>query len=214
MPSLNRAIALPLLVLILTLIACTEPQPASSSPTASLSPSALSPLTLSYGTVLPAPRPLAAFILTDQHGAAFANANLVGQWTVIFSGFTSCPDICPLTLALLKSAEEQMSGQRHHNVVFITVDPERDSAASLKQFINWFEPRWTALTGADKELSTLLASLGMAQVRLPALEGEKYSIEHSTALVLLDPQGRMAGFWKAPLDPAELAADFSALPAP
>ena len=54
----------------------------------------------------------------------------------------------------------------------------------------------------------------MAQVKLPALEGENYSIEHSTALVFLDPQGRMAGYWKAPLDPAELAADFSALPAP
>ena len=214
MPSLNQAIAVPVLALMMTLIGCTEPQPASTLPTVSSPSLALSPLTLRYGTVLPAPRPLAAFVLTDQHGTAFANANFVGQWTVIFSGFTSCPDICPLTLALLKSAEEQMRGQRHHQVVFITVDPERDTAASLKQFINWFEPRWTGLTGANKELSSLLASLGMAQVKLPALEGENYSIEHSTALVLLDPQGRMAGYWKAPSDPAELAADFSALPAP
>tara|TARA_R110002126_G_scaffold97190_8_gene226733 strand:- start:9186 stop:9359 length:174 start_codon:yes stop_codon:yes gene_type:complete len=55
--------------------------------------------------------------------------------------------------------------------------------------------------------------MGLAQVRIPALPGENYSIEHSTAIVLLDPQGRMAGYWKAPLNTAQLAADFSSLPA-
>jgi protein SCO1 len=171
-------------------------------------------LVLQYGTVLPTPRPLAEFQLIDQHGDTFSNANLRGNWTVVFSGFTYCPDICPLTLGQLQAAEQAMTVEKKHRVVFVTVDPQRDTASSLKQYLNFFVPNWTALTGANTELSALLDSLGMSRVRIPAVRGENYSIEHSTALVLLDPQGRMAGYWKAPLNTTELAADFSALPVP
>jgi len=193
-----------LLSLLLSLAACSEPDDNSS----------MRNLSLQYATVLPAPRPLATFVLSDQHGAPFTNADLLGHWTVVFSGFTSCPDICPLTLAQLNSAESSMTGQKHHKVIFITVDPQRDTTSNLKQYLAWFQPKWIGLTGTDEHLSALLASLGMAQVKVPAVAGDNYGIEHSTALVLLDPQGRMAGYWKAPLEPAELAADFSALPVP
>lgn len=170
-------------------------------------------VTLQYATVLPSPQPVARFQLVDQHGQAFSNANLLGSWTIVFSGFTYCPDICPLTLGQLQAAERQMTSTRQHKLVFLSVDPKRDTPASLKQYLHWFEPEWIGLTGNLGELSTLLDSLGLARVRIPALNDDNYSIEHSTAIVLLDPQGRKAGYWKAPLDSAQLAADFSALPA-
>ncbi|MAD75301.1 MAG: SCO family protein [Rheinheimera sp.] len=170
-------------------------------------------LSLQYATVLTEPRPLAHFQLQDQHGNAFSNTDLEGSWTILFSGFTYCPDICPLTLGQLLAAEQQMTGSRQHKIVFITVDPERDTPASLKQYLGLFQPQWIGLTGKPENLSKLLDSMGLAQVRIPSLPGENYSIEHSTAIVLLNPQGKMAGYWKAPLDTAQLAADFSLLPA-
>jgi protein SCO1 len=170
-------------------------------------------LTLQYGTVLPASRPLSQFNLLDQAGNAFSNADLKGSWTILFSGFTYCPDICPLTLAQLNAAEQQMTGRKRHKFIFVTVDPERDTPSSLKQYLHWFQPDWIGLTGATAELSILLDSLGLSRVRIPATTGDNYSIEHATAIILLDPQGQMAGFWKAPLDTQQLAQDFSALPA-
>jgi protein SCO1 len=183
---------------LLLLTACAKPEQA---------------LTLQHATVLAAPRPIVPFQLLDQHGQAFTNAELLGSWTIVFSGFTYCPDICPLTLGQLQAAERQMTSVRQHKMVFITVDPERDTPTSLKQYLHWFEPEWIGLTGDAGELSAVLSALGLAQVKIPAVSGDNYSIEHSTAIVLLNPLGRMAGYWKAPLDTAQLAADFSALPA-
>lgn len=171
-------------------------------------------LVLQYGTVLPTPRPVADFMLLDQNNITFTNTDLHGSWTILFSGFTYCPDICPLTLGQLHAAEQQMTVQNQHKVIFVTVDPERDNPAGLKQYLQWFQPRWIGLTGEPAELSILLDSLGLSQVRIPSTTTGNYSIEHSTAIVLLDPQGRMAAYWKAPLNTAQLAADFSALPAP
>lgn len=186
------------IVLSLMLPACSEPR---------------QDLRLRYATQLDTARPVAAFQLRAQDDSAFTNDNLLGHWSLIFSGFTFCPDICPLTLGQLQAAEQQMTGPRRHQVIFVTVDPERDTAASLKQYLQLFQQHWIGLTGAQSELSTLLNSLGMAQVRIPQTASSQYSIEHSTAIVLLDPQGRMTAYWKAPFDTAQLAADFSALPA-
>lgn len=171
-------------------------------------------LVLQYATVLPAPRAVADFSLFNQHSTAFTNADLHGHWSILFSGFTYCPDICPLTLGQLQAAEQQMTGSKQHQIIFVTVDPERDTPDSLKQYLHWFQPDWIGLTGEPAELSVLLDSLGLAQVRIPATTAGDYSIEHSTAIVLLNPQGQMAAYWKAPLDTGQLAADFSALPAP
>jgi len=187
------------LVSLLMLPACSETKPE---------------LVLQYATVLPAPRPVADFALLNQDNITFTNTDLHGHWTILFSGFTYCPDICPLTLGQLNAAEQQMTMRKQHKVIFVTVDPERDNPAGLKQYLQWFQPNWTGLTGKPAELSILLDSLGLSQVRIPSTTDDNYSIEHSTAIVLLDPQGRMAAYWKAPLDAAQLAADFSALPAP
>lgn len=172
-----------------------------------------SALSLHYATVLETPRPLAQFQLLDQHGQSFSNKDLSGSWSIVFSGFTYCPDICPLTLGQLQAAEQQMTSDRLHKVIFITVDPERDTPASLQQYLHWFDPHWIGVTGEAAQLSKVLDSLGLAQVRIPATQGDNYSIEHSTAIVLLNPKGQMAGYWKAPLVTAQLAADFSMLPA-
>lgn len=162
---------------------------------------------LEHARTLSEPRPLAAFHLSDQHGRDFTHEQLRGNWSVLFAGFTHCPDICPSTLALLASAQKSADiSPSRLRTVFVSVDPERDTPEHLAEYIAYFNPEWTGLTGQKTELDRLLGSLELAYVRVPTGNGE-YTMDHSTALVLIDPQGHMRGYFTAPLDAAELAED-------
>lgn len=172
------------------------------------------PLVLTYGTLTDTPRPIAEFQLTDQTGAAFSRADLLGQWTLLFSGFTHCPDICPLTLGIIRNAEEKLEAPGHHRVIFVSVDAERDTPALLREYLGWFDRDWVGLSGSRAALTPLLDSLELGYVRVPLGPEGDYTMDHSTAVVLIDPEARLVGYWKPPLDAGRLAADLAALPAP
>lgn len=162
---------------------------------------------LMHATMLDEPSSVAEFRMRNQHGREFTNAQLQGKWNVLFAGFTHCPDICPTTLALLASAQKRADiGPGTLRTIFVSVDPERDSPAHLAEYLAHFDSGWTALSGEKEELDRLMTSLQMAYVRVPLGNGD-YTMDHSTALVLIDPEGRMQGYFKAPLDAAELAED-------
>ncbi|WP_341938548.1 SCO family protein [Marinimicrobium sp. C2-29] len=172
------------------------------------------PLTLAHGTLTSSPQPVAEFQLTDQTGAAFSREDLLGQWTVLFSGFTHCPDVCPLTLSKIRNAEDRLEPPVHHQVVFVSVDPGRDTPELLREYLGFFDPDWVGLSGTGAELDPLLDSLELAYVRVPLGTEGDYTMDHTTAVVLIDPKGRLVGYWKAPLDERQLAADLATLPAP
>lgn len=162
---------------------------------------------LMHATMLEKPRAVAAFHLSDQEGRAITNAQLRGRWNVLFAGFTHCPDICPSTLALLDSAQKRAGiSPDRLRTVFVSVDPERDTPEHLAEYLSHFNSEWTGLTGEKEELDRLMDSLEMAYVRVPMGKGD-YTMDHSTALVLIDPEGFMRGYFAAPLDAAELAKD-------
>lgn len=166
---------------------------------------------LAHMVALDPPREVAGFELTDQHGQPFTAADLRDRWTVLFVGFTHCPDICPSTLGLLASVARKLAKPRRPlQFVFVSADPERDSPSRLNDYVRAFNADWTALSGPFDQLDRLLDSLQLAYVKVPMGDGE-YTIDHSTALVLIDPQARMAGFYPAPHEPAELLADLESL---
>lgn len=167
---------------------------------------------LRHARVVDPPWPVATFELTDHTGAPFLRDDLTGRWTVLFSGFTQCPDICPATLGILKAAGEGLDASRVRTV-FVSVDPERDTPERLAEYLAWFDDGWIGLTGEREALKRLLDSLQMAYVRVPAGNGE-YTMDHATAVALIDPHGRMVAFWPAPLDVGELREDLASLPAP
>jgi len=163
--------------------------------------------TLEHASVLSEPRPVAAFQLSDQHGRIFTQEQLRGSWTILFAGFIHCPDICPGTLALLADVQERAGiSPDQLRTVFVSIDPERDTPENLAEYLDYFNPEWIALTGQKPELDRLMASLELAYVRVPVGGGE-YTMDHSTALVLIDPEGRMRGYFTAPLDVDELVHD-------
>ena len=179
------------------------------------------PPQLQAGTLLPQPRPLADFSLTDQDGRPFSLANLRGHWTFLAIGYTSCPDICPMTLATLDALEGAIAkedtregGQPRAQFLFISVDPERDTPERLAQYVRYFNPDFIGATGDDAQLRALAAQLGVLYAKVDGQDTAMgYLMDHSASILLLDPQGRLSAIFSAPHDADRMAADFISIAA-
>ena len=168
-------------------------------------------LQLSSGIALPKPRELPDFQLADQHAQPFKRASLEGGWTLLFAGFTHCPDICPTTLATLADIDARLQAVGAElDTVFLSLDPERDQPAVLGPYLAHFHPGFRGATGAREEVERLMAGLGLAYIRVPT-GGDGYTIDHSAALVLIDPRARVAAYFKPPLVAERIAADLAPL---
>jgi len=168
------------------------------------------PPTLQAGTALPEPRSLADFNLTDQEGQPFSREDLRGRWTLLFTGFTNCPDVCPLTVALMAELRRRLS-RDDMQFLFVSVDPERDTPEVIGRYLAHFDPGLVGATGARADVEKFTTGLGLAQVVNPGI-GDDYTVDHSTAFVLIDPEARLAGYFSAPHEPDALAADLTGLP--
>jgi len=167
-------------------------------------------------TLLPDPRVLPAFSLQQSDGSALTVDDLKGHWTVVFLGFTHCPDICPTTLAQLAGAQKQwaaLPAATRPRVLFISTDPERDSPKLTGDYAHAFHADTLAATAPIPQLEEFARSLSLVFMKAPGPSGEPddYSIDHSAALVLLDPQVRMAGVAQPPFDIRAIAADLERL---
>ncbi|NKF22699.1 SCO family protein [Solimonas marina] len=165
-------------------------------------------ISLQSGTLLQAPRPLGDFSAVDENGQPFGLQQLQGHWTLIFPGFTSCPDVCPTTLAMLHQVFQQLgSDAAQMQVRFFSVDPERDTPEKLTQYVHAFDPQFTAMTAHGDELPKLARMLGVAYAKVPGGTPGSYTMDHSAALILIDPQGRIAGYLTPPFAADKLVAD-------
>jgi protein SCO1/2 len=165
------------------------------------------PVVLEGGTWLPQPRAVAEFRLVDQHGRERGAADLRGHPTLLFFGFTYCPDVCPTTLAALNAALERqpLPGLQ---VLFVSVDPERDTAALIGTYLGAFNREFIGLRGDAQALQPLLQSLGAIALRQP-LSGGGYTMDHTATLYLTDTQGRLVAVFTPPYSVERLAADFA-----
>jgi len=145
----------------------------------------------------PQPRALPDFTLRASDGGELGRQQLAGHWTLVFIGFTSCPDVCPMTLAELAKAQRQWQAlpeATRPRVLFISVDPERDTLERLGQYAHAFHLETWAATADMPVLNAFTRSLSLvfAKVPLGREEGD-YTIDHSAAIAVLDPEVRMAG---------------------
>lgn len=167
--------------------------------------------------LFPQPRELPPFALQQSDGTQLVPGELHGHWTLVFLGFTHCPDICPTTLAELAQAQKQWEAlpeARRPRVLFVSVDPERDSPDRIGEYAAFFHRDTLAATADIPSLEAFARSLSLVFMKVPGPEGapeDAYSIDHSAALAVLDPEGRMAGVVQGPLDPAAIAADLTTL---
>lgn len=156
---------------------------------------------------------LPAFTLRGPQGD-FTAANLRGKWTLMFFGYTQCPDICPTALTLLKHLKADLDGSAAvpsaptFQGVFVSVDPRRDTRDLLAQYMAAFDPSFIGVSGDDGALAPLVGMLGVFYRRHDGAETRNYTVDHSAALHLIDPQGRLAAVFPPPQDAAKLAADY------
>ncbi|HEX6396516.1 MAG TPA: SCO family protein [Steroidobacteraceae bacterium] len=169
---------------------------------------------LESGTSLPQPRVLPEFNLVDTQGQGASPAALRGHPTLVFFGFTHCPDVCPTTLALLANVQKQAAQQDPSvagvKVALISVDPERDTPAQLGSYIASFHGDFIGLTGDASEIVKATRAFGVAAARVD-LGGGNYTMDHSAAVFALDSQARIVAVFTPPLSAAALARDLARL---
>jgi protein SCO1 len=160
---------------------------------------------LASGTWLPRPKALDDFQLTDNSGKPFSLRDLQGKPTLVFFGFTHCPDVCPTTLVKLAQVKKTV-GITGLRVVFITVDPARDTAPVVGLYVRAFDPDFVGLTGDEKSIDRMAANFGVA-VNKVDLPGGDYTMDHSAVVFLLNTQGQVAGIFTPPFDTPRLVQD-------
>jgi len=169
-------------------------------------------------TLYPQPRALPDFTLQSSDGRELGPEQLAGHWTLVFIGFTSCPDVCPMTLAELARAQRQwqiLPEAGRPRVLFVSVDPERDTPGRLGQYTHAFHPDTLAATADLPALEAFTRSLSLVFAKVPLGQGrDQYTIDHSAAIAVLDPEVRLAGVVPgSALDPDALANDLMDLSA-
>lgn len=154
-----------------------------------------------YATPLPEPLPLPEFSLTDQYGEPFTRDSLRGHTTLMFFGFTHCPDICPATLQQLALARKQLAqktpGTALPEIILISVDPDRDTPAKLAEYSAHFGDGVAAATGSLDAIRVLTSPLGIFFEKQPGGEGD-YSVSHSTAVLFIGEDAALEALFSAP----------------
>jgi protein SCO1 len=169
---------------------------------------------LESGTSLPQPRVLQEFDLLDTQGNAASPAALRGHPTLVFFGFTHCPDVCPTTLALLANVQKQAAAADQElagiKVALISVDPERDTPQQLGSYIASFRGDFIGLTGNASEIVKATRAFGVASARVD-LGGGNYTMDHSATVFALDSQARIVAVFTPPLSAEKLTRDLARL---
>ncbi|HEX4151999.1 MAG TPA: SCO family protein [Steroidobacteraceae bacterium] len=169
------------------------------------------PLQLTTGSYLSPRRALPDFSLIDQRGQAFGPKNLLGHWSLMFFGYTNCPDFCPTTLAMLSQMEKHLraSGAAvRPKVVFVSVDAKRDTPAQLAKYVPYFDPDFIGVTAPSQPaIEAFARKLGVAVVLLPPNADGSYTVDHSGAIFVVDPAGELAAILTGPYTAAAVQSD-------
>jgi len=155
--------------------------------------------------LLETPRNFGDLNLVDHLGEPFTRDRFVGQWSLVFFGFTYCPDICPTTMAFLDRLVGELEGTEVEDtqVVMVSVDPARDSVEQLAAYVPYFNQGFVGVTGEFLDIHRFATALNTPFRKVPG-QADDYLVDHSANVVLINPRGDYHGFFKAPLDLAKM----------
>jgi protein SCO1 len=147
------------------------------------------------------------FQLTDQGGATFTEKDLQGRPTLIFFGFTHCPDVCPTSLFEISEVLRAMGKDADRvNALFISVDPERDTAAAMKDYLSSFDPHLKGLTGDAASVQKVITEYRVYAKKVPLKDGD-YTMDHTALIYLMDRDGKFVAPFNLNRKPEEAASD-------
>jgi protein SCO1 len=166
---------------------------------------------LTTGSLISPSRELPDFSLIDSHGKAFGVPNLRGHWSLLFFGYTNCPYYCPTTLTTLAAMQKRLRADRAAvlpEVIFVSVDANRDTPAQLANYVPKFDPDFIGLTAADQPgIEAVAKKLGVAVSIVPAADGN-YMVDHTGAIFVLNPDARIAAILTGPFGVDAVRGDF------
>ncbi len=164
------------------------------------------------GIYLPEPREITDFALVRQNGQPFTRENLKGQWSWLYFGYTYCPDLCPTTLLELNQLDrllEQQGLNRDTAYLMISVDPGRDTPERLGEYVRYFNKKFQGVTGTSQELDQLARQLSVVYSIPTHQAGDSYTVDHSSTVILIDPDARLHAIFTSPHQPETLVTDFA-----
>ena len=178
--------------------------------------------------LLPTPRDIAAFKLTDHMGKTFDRSSINGRWSFVFFGFVSCPDVCPTSMSVLGKVDRQLQASdpelaEQFQGILVSVDPERDSIESLARYATAFSPRFLGVTGPREDLVGLTTQVNVAFAKVPLDEpappgsasadiaADAYTVDHTGNIVIINPRGHYHGFIKLPHDSETIRLTYQTL---
>lgn len=156
--------------------------------------------------------PVLPFTLTDQHGKLFTEKHLKGKWSFFFFGYTYCPDICPTTLSTLKLMSNELKKDPvdtpDMQILFVSVDPDRDTPEVLNEYMEYFDPEFTGLTGFPNNLYNFARQFGAAYMKEAESTPGGYLVSHTSSVFLVDPQSRIVASFSPPHNHETIASQY------
>jgi len=171
------------------------------------------PPTLVSATIFPQSRIINPFQLTDDEGKPFTLDNFKGHWSIVFFGFTNCPDLCPTTLSTLNDAYKKLVAAKQNpmpQVVFISVDPEADTPDRMKTYLSSFNKAFLGAVGSQEQIDQLTKELSVLYAKI-AQKDAHYTIDHSGTILIINPQGQFAGVFSMPHNADNIAHDLQTI---
>lgn len=157
-------------------------------------------------------RDIGEFALVDDNQQPFTSVQLRGKWTLLFFGYTYCPDICPTTMVVLNQFYGKLKPElaKDTQIVMVSVDPARDNAAKLHEYVRYFNPQFRGVTGEFLALQQFATALSIPFAKVPG-GGDNYQIEHSGNIAIVNPEGHYVGFLKAPHEVDKLLQNYESI---
>ena len=162
-------------------------------------------------TFLAKGKPLKPFKLIDHNLKTFDLARLKGKWSFMFFGYTNCPDICPITMKVMQGVWQKLPAAvlKKSQMVFVSVDPDRDKPENLKNYVHYFNPDFIGVTGKAEQIDILTRQLGILYgFEDPEAGSKDYTVNHSAQIILIDPDAHMRAIFSPPHDAQKIATTF------
>jgi protein SCO1 len=178
-----------------------------------LVPQRVAPPPTERASVLPEPRALPVLDLVGRDGRALPVNLFADRWTLVFFGFTQCPDVCPTTLAVLAQVTRELRDlppPQRPQVLLVSVDPERDTPERLDAYVKFFDPDFLGATGTPGSIAATAAAFGVPYAKVSLPDGG-YTMDHGSGIFIVGPTGGVVAYLSAPHDPGVITRDFRSI---
>ena len=162
------------------------------------------------GLFWPNPKQIRNFETLDQQGNPFGLAQMNGKWSFVFFGYTNCPDICPVTMSVMADAYNQLiHDNKNLQIIFVTVDPERDTTNKLAQYVDYYNENFIGLGGNIEMVNSLTKQIGVAYYYNREEQPGNYLVDHSASIFIIDPKVRMVAKLSPPHQSGKIVQQFT-----